>query len=211
MEQYYTAGTVMALLQTDYVTPITKQVLEERMAYAGGDPLFFDAPAFEVLSIVCDLLVAQDSQNRSVNIASFIDQRLKENTSDGWRYNNMPPDKEMYVNGLKGIDETSILLFKVPFIQLSKDQQLELLKSLQKGTAEGAVWKEMPSKRFFEELLAEVTEIFYSHPSVQEEMGYVGMADAKGWTRIGLNERDGIEPEALPYNETIKRNAPLFK
>jgi hypothetical protein len=203
MEQHYTAGTVMALLQTDYVTPITKQVLEERMAYAGGTPLFFDGPAFEVLSIVCDLLVAQDSHNRIVNIASFIDQRLKENTGDGWRYNNMPTDKEMYVNGLKGINENSTLLFKVPFIQLSKDQQLELLQSLQEG-AEGAVWKELPSKRFFEELLAEVTEIFYSHPLVQEEMGYVGMADAKGWTRIGLNERDGIEPEALGDNKNYK-------
>jgi hypothetical protein len=197
MEHHYTAGTVMALLQTDYVTPITKQVLEERMAGAGEAPLFLDAPAFEIFSVVCDLLVAQDSQNRILNIASFINQRLKENTGDGWRYNNMPTDKEMYINGLKGIGETSNLLFKVPFIQLSKDQQLELLQSLQKGTAEGAVWKEMPSKRFFEELLAEVTEIFYSHPLVQEEMGYVGMADAKGWIRIGLNERDRIEPEAL--------------
>ncbi len=38
MEQYYTAGTVMALLQTDYVTLITRQALEERMAYAGKAP-----------------------------------------------------------------------------------------------------------------------------------------------------------------------------
>lgn len=204
MEQYYTAGTVMALLQTDYVTPITKKVLEERMAYVGEAPSFFDAPAFELLSIVCDRLVAQDPEHRIMNIALFIDQRLTENTGDGWRYSNMPPDRDMYIKGLKGIEETSTLLFKTPFIQLSKDQQLELLQSLQQGAAEGAVWKEMPSKLFFEELLAEATEIFYSHPLVQEEMGYVGMADAKGWTKIGLNERDAIEPEALADNKKYK-------
>ena len=200
MEQNYRAGTVMALLQTDYVTPITRQALNKRMACVAEAPLFFDATAFELLSIICDRLIAQDSQDQIVNIAYFIDQRLNANTCDGWRYNNMPPDHKMYLDGLKGINETSTLSFKAPFIQLSKDQQLELLQSLQKGTAEGAVWKEMPSKLFFEELLAEATEIFYSYPLVQEEIGYVGMADAKGWTKIGLNERDGIEPLALPDN-----------
>lgn len=205
MEHHYTAGTVMALLQTEYVTPVTRQALEERMAEAGETPSFFDAPAFGALSMVCDRLVAQDSQNRILNIASFIDRRLQENSGDGWRYDAMPPDKEMYVNGLKGIDETSTLLYEAPFVQLNEEQQLELLLSLQKGAAEGMVWKEMPAKRFFEELLAEATEIFYSHPLVQEEIGYVGMADAKGWTKIGLNERDGIEPEEIA--DTSKHKA----
>lgn len=187
----------MALLQTEYVTPVTRQALEGRMAEADEAPLFLEAPAFEILSTVCDRLVAQDSQNRILNIASFIDQRLQENTGDGWRYDAMPTDREMYVHGLKGIDETSTLLHEVPFVQLNEEQQMKLLLSLQQGAAEGTVWKEMPAKRFFEELLAEATEIFYSHPLVQEEIGYVGMADAKGWTKIGLNERDGIEPQEV--------------
>ena len=203
MEQLYKGGTLMALLQTDYVTPITRQALGKRMAYTAEEPLFFDASDFEILSIVCDRLIAQDSHDRIVNIAYFIDQRLANHTCDGWRYNNMPSDEKMYLNGLNGIDQTSILLFKASFIQLTISQQSVVLQLLQKGDAEGEIWKEMSSKLFFEELLVEATEIFYSYPLVQEEIGYVGMADAKGWTKIGLNERDDIEPVGFPTTKNI--------
>ena len=106
MDQHYNAGTVMALLPTDYVTPITRKVLTDRLNDTYKAPQFFSAAAFELLSIVCDCLVAQDTHNRVVNIASSIDKRLHDNTGDGWRYNTMPPDREMYVNGLQGIEET---------------------------------------------------------------------------------------------------------
>ncbi|MBW3634848.1 MAG: GMC family oxidoreductase [Armatimonadetes bacterium] len=52
----------------------------------------------------------------------------------------------------------------------------------------------MPSPRFFEELLAEATEHYYAHPLAQEEIGYAGFADAPGWKRIGLDERENREP-----------------
>jgi hypothetical protein len=46
-------------------------------------------------------------------------------------------------------------------------------------------------------MLAELTEYYYAHPLAQEEIGYVGMADAHGWTRLGLNELEPREPEPL--------------
>ena len=203
MQQYYPSGTIKALLQTKYVSPVTKKVLEERMSKEDATPLFFDPPAFETLSIVCDLLMAQDAQKKIFNIAIFIDERLKNITCDGWRYDCMPPDEQMYLKGLTGMDETAMLLYQLPFSRLSTDQQVNILNSIQRGTTAGSIWQEMSSKLFFEELLAETTEIFYSHPLVQEEIGYVGMADAIGWTRIGINEKEAIEPDAST-NETVK-------
>ena len=44
--------------------------------------------------------------------------------------------------------------------------------------------------------LTECVEVFYSHPIACESIGYVGMADAQGWKRIGLNEREQWEPPA---------------
>jgi len=195
MQQRYALGTVEALIDTNFVTPATRQVLKERMTLAEAKPSFFDSHAFDTLSIVCDRLMAQDSKNRIVNVALFIDERLKNKTCDGWRYNNMPPDEKMYLDGIKGIEETANLSFEKRFSQLTILQQTEILGAIQEGTAEGAIWKEMESPLFFEELLAEITEIFFSYPLVQEEMGYVGMADANGWINIGLNQRDEIEPE----------------
>ncbi len=197
MTQFPQHAGVAALLQTEYVTPATRQVLEKRMQQTVATPLFFDPAQFEMLSLICDLLVAQDAQVRVVNIASNIDERLKNNSGNGWRYNNMPPDAEAYKNALEGIDEASRALFNKSFLKLAASQQAVVLQALQNGTAAGAVWKEMPAKVLFEELLAEATEIFYSQPSVLNEINYAGMADAKGWQHIGLNEKDSIEPDVV--------------
>ena len=83
----------------------------------------------------------------------------------------MPPDDEMYREGLKGINKTANLLYNKKFIDLPKNHQLEVLGAVQK-----------------------VSEVFFSHPLVQDEMGYAGMADAKGWEKIRLNEREEREP-----------------
>jgi hypothetical protein len=147
--------------------------------------------------------MAQDSNNRIVNVAVHIDERLHRKTGDGWRYDNMPSDDQMYIKGLKGINETAQRHFQREFVQLTNEQQMEMLRSVQHGFAEGVVWQELPPQRFFEELLAETTEIFFSHPLVQDEMGYAGMADANGWERIGLNEREQIEPVAIKNKKQI--------
>ncbi|GAB2541322.1 gluconate 2-dehydrogenase subunit 3 family protein [Rufibacter soli] len=205
MEELYPPGTVRGLLPTNAVTPQTRKALTERLKKAVATPKFFELPAFERLSQICDRLVAQDSSNRIVEIAWFIDERLADKASDGWRYDCMPPDEQMYLAGLEGVTETATLLFKKPFQDLNAAQQTEILQAIQHGTAPGEIWKRLPAKRFFEELLAETTEIFYSYPVVQEEMGYVGMADAQGWTRIGLNEREEMEPQ--PIGNLLKNNS----
>lgn len=198
MEARYPSGTVMALLNSEFMTPITSRVLGQRIAMATStELLFFNAADFEMLSIVCDRLMAQDSNDRIVNCAIFIDERLSKNNCDGWRYNSLPPDNELYLEGLPGIRELALQLYNRTFNELTEHFQLEILQSLQNGTAKGGVWEKIPPQLFFEEVLAETTEIFYSYPLVQEEFGYIGMADAKGWTKIGLNQKNDIEPEPL--------------
>ena len=202
METRYPTGTIATLLMTDFVSPKTRHVMEQRMAKAkSSKPLFFSAADFEMLSVICDLLVAQDFNNRFANIAIFIDERLNDNTCDGWRYNEMPPDGQMYLQGLSAINDVAQHRFEMPFTTLDESQQSDILESLQSGTVEGPIWKVMPPQLFFEELLAEATEIFYSFPAALEEIGYVGMADAKGWTKIGLNESDKIEPLVISNNQ----------
>jgi hypothetical protein len=41
------------------------------------------------------------------------------------------------------------------------------------------------------------TETYYAHPLAQEEIGYAGMADARGWRAIGLDEREAHEPASI--------------
>lgn len=181
------------LLNSSAITEPTRSALQARLKGPKGSPHFFEKSQFQLLSIVCDRLLDQESNQRWVDISHFIDERLADGTGDGWRYSEMPPDGDMLQQGLEGIDQSASILFGNPFIALQKEEQLEILSQIQKGKAPGAVWENLPAARFFEELLAEATEIFYSHPLVQVSMGYTGMADAAGWKKIGLNESDDLE------------------
>ena len=200
MEQSpYPSGTVRQLLKTSYVTPKTKDVLEARLAESSTlKPSFFDTASFAILQAVSDRLIPQ---SHGIDLAGALDRRLAINTGDGWRYNTMPPDAIAHRLGLRGIEESAQIRFDRGFVSLSETEQDTLLNSIQQGTAPGETWQQIPASRYFEELLTELTETYYSHPLAQEEIGYVGMADAQGWNAIGLNQLESWEPqigEAIP-------------
>ena len=182
------------LLNSRAVTKPTADALQRRMVDGENQTnKFFSPYSFFLLSLVCDRLMDQDPEERILNIAFFIDERLTKKTCDGWRYDDMPPDDQMLIKGLDGIYETSLAMYGKIFIALKKDQQINVLKTIQSGSPPGNTWVTLSATRFFEELLAEASEIYFSHPVVQAGFGYVGMADAAGWKRIGLNETENIE------------------
>jgi gluconate 2-dehydrogenase gamma chain len=183
-------GLVGFLLESDAVTVPTAKALTSRLEEKSWTPAFFDQYTFLVLKTVTNLLLDQTGDENSVEIAVHIDERLAKGLTDGWRYDKMPQDGEMYLKGLKGIDETSTLTFNQAFIKLTKDQQIQALRAIQSASAAGSTWQEMSSSRFFEEILAETTEIFYAHPTALQEIEYIGMADAFGWKKIGLNQME---------------------
>ena len=185
---HYPENTVRALLNTNHVTNATRQVLTERLNAPRRQPTFFSSGQFALLQAICDRLIPQDDRPEIIDVAGGIDERLAENKSNGWRYAVMPADADAYKLGLTGVEESAQVLFQQPFQQLSGDQQDRLLEMIQTGNAPGDSWQSVPSSRFFEELLAEAAENYYSHPLAQEEIGYVGMADLPAWQRIGLNQ-----------------------
>ncbi|WP_077924165.1 gluconate 2-dehydrogenase subunit 3 family protein [Spirosoma sp. 209] len=195
---FHPANTIRSLLQTDLVTAPTREALNGRLNAPPRQPTFFSADEFALLQAVCDRLVPQEGREPSqrIDIASGIDLRLSENKSNGWRYDDMPPDGEAYRLGLRGFDESAQAWFGQPFRNLSPEQQDEVLAAVQALEAPGSTWDILPADHFFEELLAEAVENYYSHPLAQEEIGYVGMADAPGWQRIGLNNLEDREKKA---------------
>jgi len=192
--KHYPPGTVRSLLTTDAVTPATRQALEKRLTHTFTAPQFFTPAEAALLRQVCDRLVPQPDPARPIDVVGPIDQRLAAKVTNGWRYDALPADQDAYRMGLRGIDESAQLLYGGDFQNLSGEQQDMILTAVQEAGAPGPIWEQLPAERFFEELLAEVVEVFYSHPLAQEEIGYVGMADAPGWQRIGLNEREEREP-----------------
>jgi gluconate 2-dehydrogenase gamma chain len=193
MAQLYKEGTVRALLESDLVTPATRTALRARLEERIEGPRFFSEALFATLRAACAHLIPQE-RPEPVEIAGAIDRRLAEGKGDGWRYADMPPDEEAYRSGLALLDAASAAARGLRFPDLAPADQDALLGLLQRGELPSGTWDSVRQRRFFQELLAEAAEIYYSHPLAQEEIGYAGMADAHGWQAIGLNELAPHEP-----------------
>lgn len=192
---HYPSGTVSALLQTNLVREQTTIVLKNRLNKEDTIfPLFFDTETFLILRSVCMRLIPQKHRSYKIDLPGLLDEKLSAGNGNGWRYNQLPPDKEAYLSGLQGINETSQLMFGEEFTILKEAKQDVVLQSIQSGVAKGKVWEEMPSALFFEELLSSLVQLYYSHPIAKEEIGEVAFADAKGWQKIGLNQLEEHEP-----------------
>lgn len=197
ISEHYPEGTVRALLNTNHVTEATRQALIERIRFPSRQPQFFSTEEYTLLQAICDRLIPQQDRPQYIDLAGGIDERLDQNMSNGWRYDVMPPDRDSFKLGLQGVTETAMTMFQRPFQRLSIEQQDNVLLAVQSAEVEGGVWDTLPAERFFEELLTEVVENYYSHPLSMEEIGCVSMADQPGWQQIGLNQLDDHEPRPL--------------
>ncbi|MBH8559609.1 gluconate 2-dehydrogenase subunit 3 family protein [Hymenobacter negativus] len=191
----YPSGTVRALLATPHVSEATRTAVQARLDAPAYPPQFLAPETYALLEAVAARLFPQpDRPEQPIPLAPAVDQRLTEGRADGWRYDALPPDREAYRLGLGGIQEIAQAQFQTDFTALSAEQQDTVLQALAAATPPGKTWETLDAGRFFEEMLAELTETYYAHPLAQEEIGYVGMADLPAWTKIGLNEREEREP-----------------
>ena len=187
--------TSQELLPSAHVSAATRAALTQRLAETGApyEPQLLALETYGLLQAVAARLFPQPERPVPIPLAPAVDQRLAEGRADGWRYDALPPDREAYRLGLGGIQEIAQALFSTDFTSLTAAQQDEVIQALASGTPPGTVWQTLPADRFFEEMLAELTETYYAHPWAQDEIGYTGYADLPAWTKIGLNEKEARE------------------
>ncbi len=195
---HYPHGTVQGLLLTEIVSKNTKIALQNRLKKSHViTPRFFDSEIFLILRAISLRLVPQTEKERIIDLAGSLDDMLFEGKGKGWRYDSMPAIDKVFIIGLNGIEQTSISNYNRSFNLLSSKEQDELLNMIQEGGVTNKPWDIISPKLFFEELLAALVEIYYSHPFAKEDIGEVAMADAYGWQKIGLNQLEAHEPVTL--------------
>ena len=194
-EDGITAGETLLKLQTllesDLVTEPTRNALRARLLEPDQQRVFFTEREFALLEAVSSRLIPQ----LHISLAAQIDARLFKGEGKGWRFDSLPPDFEMYQLGLRGLEAFAQTRHGSSFVGLPPLEMDALLLAVQCGEVSGGVWETLPAARFFEELLTELTELHYSHPLAQVEIGYVGFADAHGWQQVGLNNPRDSELE----------------
>jgi len=188
--------------QQDSWDEATRKVIASRVA--SPPPIRFFAPdEAALLQAVIDRLLPQDDrfpENR-VPILPVIDERLYKNALNGYRYEDMPPDRDAYHLGLRAIDQMAQERFHLPFLELSTLPQELILKSLHDGAPDPpvAVWKHMPVHRFWTLIFEDCVTAYYSHPWAWDEIGFGGPAYPRGYMRLENGLPEPWETEEVRY------------
>jgi hypothetical protein len=156
---------------------------------------FFTEHEARTLAAIAERIVPQPDRGEAekIPIVPWIDEKLYEDKRDGYRYEELPPQREAWRLGLAGIDETSRALFAGKlFINLDSLSQDVVLRHIERGDAHGATWKKMPPARFFKSvLLITIVKIYYAHPLAWNEIGYGGPSSPRGHVR---KWEGGVDP-----------------
>ena len=186
------------LIESDRVSPQTKEVLLDRLhgdtpAY---EPVAFTGDEMETLRHVLARVIPQaDPMVPAIDIAVTLAKNLAEEKGDGWRFATLPDDLEAYRAGLGLLDEFSTTLSAVPFGRLSPAEQDSILEAVASGRICSARFDLL---RWFEDLRADATQIYVSHPQTLARIGYSGIADDQnGFVQLGIGKREAWEPEPL--------------
>lgn len=189
-------GPYLTLIRSTRVTDRTREVLLQRALSPdrGYVPQSVSRSSFAVLRAVVQRLIPQAEGEDFIDIAATLDAGLSGGRGDGWRYASMPPDDVALALGLQLIETTAQSQHDLSFTALDPADQDALLSKVQKGEL---LSPGLDASRWFEDLLAEATEIYVSHPATLAAMGFSGIAFLPRWPQIGLNMAQSWEPKPM--------------
>ncbi|MDQ2865080.1 MAG: gluconate 2-dehydrogenase subunit 3 family protein [Candidatus Eremiobacteraeota bacterium] len=172
---------------------------------------FFTEEQARLLEAICERVLPQTDRDDShkIPIVPQIDLRLYTNSSDGYRYEDMPPDAQAYQLGLAGIDAISQARFSRHFIEIDPLDQDEILRSLHDGRPEAAqeIWQRVPVERFWMLLVADCADAYYSHPFAWDEIGFGGPAYPRAYMRLEHGEPEPWECQEQRYEWRAPQNS----
>ncbi|MBV9499056.1 MAG: gluconate 2-dehydrogenase subunit 3 family protein [Acidobacteriaceae bacterium] len=164
---------------------------------------FFSPEEARLLEAICDRVLPQDDRDEAhkIPIVPLIDKRLYENSHDGYRYVDMPPDREAFRLGLRGIEEIAQHQYGRGFLDLGPREQDEILQSLHDGkpSAGHEIWKKMAVHHFWLMLVSDCAEAYYSHPWAWDEIGFGGPAYPRAYMRLERGEAEPWESAEKRY------------
>lgn len=156
---------------------------------------FFDDSESRLLDAIAERIVPQPERRgpARIPIVPWIDAKLFTDQRDGYRYEELPPQREAWRLGLAAVEQTSAALFDgKAFTDLPADAQDEVLRRIERGDPPGELWRSLPARCFFTRMLcATIVKIYYAHPYAWSETGYSGPASPRGHMRIW---EDGVDP-----------------
>jgi len=191
MESHYPSYSILELKE-DW-DPHTRGIVLSRL-YREHGYLFLDWSEAEVLQSLCSLLCGDTRGEILQYVVSHIDESLHKQYGEGQRKLHVPEERVLVREGIKALEQSSILRYALPFFQLEEADRRTLLLELSEARMEPQIpWKNTPQKAFFQKVLTLAIEAYYSHPTVWSEIGYGGPAYPRGYIRTGFGQLDPWE------------------
>ncbi len=197
------------LAEVDRWDDVTAGVVLARLAPT-TDLSFFTLAEDAVARPLFDLLMAQDGEPR-VPVVALVDARLATDETDGWRYDDMPPDPDAFRQTFAALDEDARAAHDVAFTMLSPSQQVRLVEVVNRAGQDGGQWHGLPANHVWSLWTRYACTAFYSHPWAWNEIGFGGPAYPRGYSNTGIDARERWEvvdhdsTDPVPQSERIER------
>jgi hypothetical protein len=184
------------LLASARVSLQTREVLRTRGRLDPSDyvPVVFSVEQLRTLRALAGRVLPQDARGGSstIDLAARLDQKLAEGKGDGWRYAVLPADTSAYSTALDVLNQLAERLHGSGFTTMTPAMQDAMLESITVGTLDSA---EIDLKRWFEDVRADLTTLYVSHPETLARMNYSGIADdPNGFVQLGVGKLEEWEP-----------------
>jgi hypothetical protein len=190
------------LSQSAFWEDATRDVVETRVS----DPpkrRFFTEEQWTFWTLVFSHLIPQTdrTEDRQIPLIAPLDERLFLDKTAGYRYEDMPVDQEVYRLGIEAIDAEAQHQFGGTFTVLPYRQRELVLQAIAEKKAEGAreIWKRMSQKRFWQVIMQDAAEGYYSHPWAWDEIGFGGPAYPRAYIRLERGEPEPWEKQERRY------------
>jgi hypothetical protein len=188
--------------ERDHWDEATRRVVMQRVE--GTPPIrFFTKPEVATLELFCDLVMAQDREPK-IPVLNMVDEKLFEGSLDGFRYADMPDDRETWRRLALGLDAAARQHGADDFVHASEDVQVRVVDALAKGKLHGEVWDELPPDKTWKVVSRAILSSFYSHPWAWNEIGFGGPAYPRGFARLGAGQRESWEGAPAFERDPVK-------
>ena len=187
--------------------PVTRRVVLERVEQVPPIRFFTEAEA-ATLGAFCDVVMAQDSEPK-IPVLNMVDAKLHAGKLDGFRYADMPDDRETWRRVAVGLDAAARQRGVAPFAAATPETQQDVVQAFSEGGLRGEIWDELPPAKAWAVVMRGVLGAFYSHPWAFNEIGFGGPAYPRGYARLGAGQRESWEGapafEADPVRDVKRR------
>lgn len=190
------------LRQQKFWDEATRKVVLERVQHQQPIQFFTEAEARTMLAVV-DRIMPQDDRlpERRIPLLPSLDHRLHTGKIQGYRYEDMPSDREAYKIAVRAFELMAQRLRGCRFDELSTLDQEHILKSIHGADPSEAreEWQKLNVERFWTMLVGDVCSVYYAHPWAWDEIGYGGPAYPRGYMRLTEGDPEPYEVDEQRY------------